>query len=60
MGVVIILQKNQTSAKGESLYFCIDKKKGVEMPRKSKFDSAYKAKVAIEAIKENKTLPGWQ
>lgn len=27
------------------------------MPRKSKFDSAYKAKVAIEAIKESKTLP---
>jgi len=27
------------------------------MPRKSKFDSSFKAKVAIEAIKESKTLP---
>lgn len=27
------------------------------MPRKSKYDSSFKAKVAIEAIKESKTLP---
>ena len=30
--------------------------KGVKNARKSKFDSAFKARVAIAAIKENKTL----
>jgi len=38
------------------LYLRQEKKKNKNMGRRSKFDASFKAKVAIEALKESKTL----